>query len=181
MPGQDQRPHAENIASRGNASGALRLPGLRAPNFGAAGGVGMFVHARVEWEVWTLRRESFRTRVGLQLRRPSSGLRPPSPRERGEGFQSDARSQKKSRFRGSFAATCSRWPGLPTRRGRFQGQASLGCATGSGSRRGASHRLATNQTNASAPTLKSVSAGTRIHTSMSTIGCCMNSAERANQ
>ena len=89
--------------------------------------------------------------------------------------------QKESRLRGSLAATRSRWPGIPIRGCRFQGQASLGCAAGRGSRRGATHRRNTNQASATAPTLNSVSAGTRIHTSISTIGCCMNSAERAYQ
>src|SRR5690606_13625845 len=39
---------------------------------------------------------------------------------------------------------------------------------------GAIQRRSTNQASASAPTLKIVSPGTRIHTSRSTIGCCMN-------
>ena len=47
--------------------------------------------------------------------------------------------------------------------------------------RGAIHSRATNHARASAPTLKRVSPGTRIHTSMSMIGRCMNSAERAYQ
>ena len=48
-----------------------------------------------------------------------------------------------------------------------------------GSRPGATHSPSTNQARANAPTLKMVSPGTRIQTSRSTIGCCMNSAERA--
>ena len=49
------------------------------------------------------------------------------------------------------------------------------------SRLGATHNLSMNQARAAAPTLNSVSAGTRIHTSRSMSGCCMNSAERAYQ
>ena len=45
--------------------------------------------------------------------------------------------------------------------------------------RGATHSRNTNQAIAIAPTLKIVSPGTRIQISMSTMGCCMNSAERA--
>ena len=47
------------------------------------------------------------------------------------------------------------------------------------SRFGAMYNRNTNQASATAPTLKTMSPGTRIQTSMSTMGCCMNSAERA--
>lgn len=47
--------------------------------------------------------------------------------------------------------------------------------------RGLSQRLATNQASATAPAEKTISPGTLSHTSRSTTGCCMNSAERAYQ
>lgn len=49
------------------------------------------------------------------------------------------------------------------------------------SERGLSQRLATNQASATAPAEKTISPGTLSHTSRSTTGCCMNSAERAYQ
>ena len=50
-----------------------------------------------------------------------------------------------------------------------------------GSRLGATHSRSTNQDKASAPTLKITSPGMRIQINSSTMGFCMNSAERAYQ
>ena len=76
--------------------------------------------------------------------------------------------------RGRFSGPA---PGLTTR-----GQRATSVATViAGAFFGAIQSRATNQAMDTAPTLKIVSPGTRIHTSISMTGCCMKSAERANQ
>jgi hypothetical protein len=138
----------------------------------------------------------------------ASSVRPERVRSRrsryGRRAKSSARRRAQARciersVRSIFGATCRlseprrrpNWPpcslvnalerDLSHGRGRGQRRhRSSGSVTPSiASRRGATHSRNTNQVSATAPMLNTMSPGMRIQISSSTIGFCMNSAERA--
>src|SRR5690606_3340987 len=129
-------------------------------------------------------------------------LKPPSPlrcsvRSNGEGARATAKAKAKAKA-DSLDTAAWRIPRRQKdgprmrpvlcpdswsyqRRGTIAAAATVVADETGAPRFGATHSRNTNHASDTAPTLNSVSAGTRIHTSRPTIGCCMNSAERANQ